>query len=197
MPALSATAVRLVASSADEERAEPVDRTLVERSLAGDEQAFRLLYRRHTPRVLRLVGRLTGGNAAESDDVMQEVWLRAMLGAPKLRWTAPFQTWLCGIAVRVYAESRRDRLRQQGEDGLAELASAEVDIGYDIDIDRALAELPEHYRAVFILHDIEGHTHEDIAEQLGIAPGTSKSNLHRARRQLRVLLKSHRPESTT
>jgi RNA polymerase sigma-70 factor (ECF subfamily) len=166
------------------------DRTLVAEALSGNEQSFRILYRRHTPRVLRLVQRLMGGAGAESDDVMQEVWLRAMLGAPKLRWTSPFQTWLCGIAVRVYAESVRQHLPNREAELPDDIAAPELDLAHNIDIDQAIAALPEHYRVVFVLHDVEGRTHHDIADQLGIAVGTSKANLHRARRQMRVLLRT-------
>jgi RNA polymerase sigma-70 factor (ECF subfamily) len=168
---------------------DPPDRTLVQGALDGSEQSFRLLYRRHTPRVLRLVRRLTGGDGDACDDVLQDVWLRAMLGAPKFQWNAPFQTWLCGIAVRAYAESVRHRMRRHETDLHDDVAAPELDIAHDIDIDRAIGELPEHYRAVFVLHDVEGHTHRDIARQLGIATGTSKAYLHHARRRLRALLR--------
>jgi RNA polymerase sigma factor (sigma-70 family) len=164
------------------------DKTLVDAALAGNEQSFRLLYRRHTPRVQRLLWRLTGG--ADCDDVMQEVWLRAMLGAPKFRWTSSLQTWLCGIAIRAYAESTRDRLQQHSAELHDDLAAPELDLLHAIDIDKAIAELPEHHRVVFVLHDIEGRTHQDIAEQIGMPVGTSKANLHRARRQMRVLLRT-------
>src|SRR5687768_14341709 len=107
MPATSAAQLVVEAPGYDH----VTDKTLVDDALAGNEHSFRLLYRRHTPRVLRLVWRLMGGASAECDDLMQEVWLRAMLGAPKFRWMSSFQTWLCGIAVRAYAESKRDRLQ--------------------------------------------------------------------------------------
>ena len=193
----TASALPQLAVHAADAPEEQSDRTLVAAALAGNEQSFRILYRRHTPRVLKLAQRLMGGASAECDDLMQEVWLRAMLGAPKLRWTSPFQTWLCGIAVRVYAESVRDRLQHRGSELHDDIAAPELDLAHDIDVDHAIAQLAEHHRAVFVLHDIEGRTHHDIAEQLGIAVGTSKSNLHRARRQMRVLLRTldrERPE---
>ena len=172
------------------------DRTLVRDAFAGDESAFRLLYRRHTPRVLSLVRRLTGGDGDACDDLLQDVWLRAMLGAPKFQWNSPFQTWLCGIAVRVYAESVRHRMRRHETDLHNDVAAPELDIGQDIDLDRAMAELPEHYRVVFVLHDVEGRTHHDIADHLGIATGTSKAYLHHARRKLRALLRTSGQEGS-
>lgn len=170
--------------------ADPPDRELVDASLAGSEAAFRQLYRRHTPRVLRLVSRLLGGAGAECDDILQDTWLRAMRGAETFRWTSAFSTWLCGIAVRVYAESVRNRVRSNEAELTDDIAAPEPDLGAAIDIDRALCELPEHHRVVFVLHDIEGRTHDDIARELGVAVGTSKAYLHHARRQLRVLLRT-------
>jgi RNA polymerase sigma-70 factor (ECF subfamily) len=129
--------------------------------------------------------------------VLQEVWLRAMLGARAFRWTSPFRTWLCGIAVRVYAESVRRRARRYEAELTDDIAAPELDLAHEIDLDRAIAELPEHHRAVFVLHDIEGRTHDDIAGQLGVAVGTSKAYLHHARRRMRVLLRTldrERPE---
>jgi RNA polymerase sigma-70 factor (ECF subfamily) len=88
-------------------------------------------------------------------------------------------------------------MRRQETELNDDVAAPELDIARDIDIDRAMAELPEHHRVVFVLHDVEGRTHHDIAEHLGIATGTSKAYLHHARRQLRALLRpsgQERPE---
>jgi RNA polymerase sigma-70 factor (ECF subfamily) len=188
MPGTS-TAPQLRIHLPDDDAQTP-DRVLVDEALGGNEQSFRVLYRRHTPRVLRLVQRLMGSQGAECDDLMQEVWLRAMVAAPRLRWTSPLQTWLCGIAVRVCAETVRERIRHREAELPDDVAAPELDLAHEIDIDHAMARLPEHYRVVFVLHDVEGRTHQDISEQLGVPIGTSKAYLHRARRQMRVLLRT-------
>jgi RNA polymerase sigma-70 factor (ECF subfamily) len=168
--------------------AELGDRELVDAALGGDEQAFRLLYRRHTPRLRKLVQRLCGTGGPESDDAVQEVWFRAMTGVQHFRWTSALQSWLCAIAVRVVSEATRAARKGTVLSLEHDVAAPHTDLASQIDIDGAIARVPVHYRLVFVLHDIEGHTHEEIARQLGIAVGTSKSNLHRARRMMRELL---------
>jgi RNA polymerase sigma-70 factor (ECF subfamily) len=167
---------------------EPDDRALVAAALAGDEDAFRILYRRHTPRLRKLVQRLCGSRGPESDDAVQEVWFRAMTGAAEFRWGSALQSWLCAIAVHVVSEATRAARRDTVLSLDHDVAGPHADLAAQIDIDAAIARVPEHYRVVFVLHDIEGHTHEEIAAQLGMAVGTSKSNLHRARRIMRGLL---------
>jgi RNA polymerase sigma-70 factor (ECF subfamily) len=168
----------------------PRDEDLVRDALAGDELAFRLLYRCHTPRVLGLVQRLLGRESSDADDVLQTVWLRAMHGVADFNWNSTLNTWLCGIAVRASLETLRavrGRTTVSLDDtGVAAAGSA--DIASRLDIDDAIAAVPQHYRVVFVLHDVEGFTHEEIAEQLAIPLGTSKANLHRARRLLRAKL---------
>lgn len=156
----------------------------------GDEHAFRELYRRHTPRLYQLVLRLLGGVEAEAEDVVQESWIRAAEGLRQFRWESQFPTWLTGIGLNLC----RDRMRRSAR--RAELIAAEPVVGAAaparmeerIDLERALGQLPAGYREVLILHDVEGFTHNEIGTRLGIAEGTSKSQLFFARKAMRRLL---------
>lgn len=157
----------------------------------GDEAAFRTLYRRHTPRLLRLMLRLMGEPTADADDAVQETWLRAVRALPRFRAESAFYTWLAGIGIRVAAELLRSRARWVAWEDAAEPAQEpRVGDGERLDLERALATLPDAQRVVIVLHDVEGYTHEEIAARLGVAPGTSKSHLFRARRALRARLSS-------
>ena len=166
------------------------DETLGAAVLRGDEAAFRELYRRHTPRVRMLVARLVDGVNADSDDVVQEAWIRAVRGLREFRWDAAFGTWLGAIGVRVCHEMFR-RQKRWGFIGseLPEHATvAPVHEHERIDLEAAIARLPDAYRAVLVLHDIEGMTHVEIGKRLEIPEGTSKSALSRARGMMRKYL---------
>ncbi len=169
-------------------RTDASDRHLAEEFLSGSEAAFRTLYRRHTPRVRGMVLRLLGRASDEVDDVVQESWLRACAALERFRWEAALSTWLCGIAVRVALEALRRGARWAEDEVLEFLPAAGPAPGDGIDVERALAELPPRQRAVLVLHDVEGYTHEEVAELLGIVPGTSKSQLAHAREALRGVL---------
>jgi RNA polymerase sigma-70 factor (ECF subfamily) len=166
------------------------DRTLADRIVRdGDEAAFRDLYRRHTPAVYQFVLRLAGGNEAEAEDVLQEAWLRAARGLGGFRWESAFRSWLTGIALNRVREMARKKKRSLVEvDGEWELPERAVDPGHRIDLERALELLPPGFRTVLVLHDVEGFTHQEIGERLGITDGTSNSQLHGARRAMRRLL---------
>lgn len=169
----------------------PADRALAEAIvLHRDETAFRELYRRHTPRLMQLVLRIVGGREADAEDVVQETWIRAVEKLDGFRWEAAFSTWLTGIGLNV----ARGLLRRQGrwelplEPGGPEAWRPPAPDGERIDLERAIATLPAGYRTVLVLHDVEGYTHEEIGERLGVSAGTSKSQLSHARRALRRLL---------
>lgn len=166
------------------------DRELADRViLKGDEAAFRILYRRHTPGAYRFLLRLTGGNVVDSEDLMQETWLAAVHGLAQFRWTAAFRTWLMGIALNQFRGMLRKRARNLIEmDEAWEGAVEEHEPGFRIDLERALQILPTGYRTILVLHDVEGMTHREIGEQLGISDGTCKSQLHEARKAMRRLL---------
>lgn len=180
----------------DEMEAEPVtavtDRQLAEAVLqAGEERAFRELYRRHTPRLLGFVGRLLGRSDAEAEDVAQETWLRACRTLDRFRWDSGFSTWLLGIGLNVARDTMRKNARSREID-IDDLPDppAPMNLPDDrIDLERSIAMLPNGYRVVLVLHDVEGMKHEEIAQKLGITIGTSKSQLSRARGVLRHLLR--------
>ncbi len=162
------------------------DADLIGRFLDGDEKAFRLLYDRHTPRLkmtlLRMLGRIDQG----VEDVVQETWLAGCRSMHTFRGEAKFSTWLTTIGVRVaIAELRRSHPASElNEEIAAHDARSHTDAG--LDVERALARLPDRDRLIVVLHDLEDLTHEQIGGLLGIAAGTSKATLSRARASLRA-----------
>jgi len=162
------------------------DRELAARFAARcDEPAFAELYRRHTPALLGLARRLAAGRGAEAEELVQEAWARAAAALPSFRWASSLRTWLCGFIVNVWRERRRSEGQPSTDPAAEEEDPRPLAPVERIDLERAVAGLPDGYRAAIVLHDIEGFTHEEIAEQLGVEPGTSKSQLSRARRALR------------
>jgi RNA polymerase sigma-70 factor (ECF subfamily) len=173
------------------DRRDVTDRELAARVLAGDELAFRLLYRRHTPRLFQLAVRLVGGDTTEAEDVVQDTWIKATEKLDTFRWEAAFGTWLGAISINLAREAarRHGRRREIAWDEHAEPpAVAPLERLEPVDLERAIAALPDGYRTVLVLHDVEGFTHEEIAAQLGVAAGTTKSQLFWARRAVRALL---------
>ncbi|HSJ13939.1 MAG TPA: RNA polymerase sigma factor [Longimicrobiales bacterium] len=155
----------------------------------GDEAAFLALYERHTPRIYQSVLRLSGYLEHEAEDVVQETWMQAVRGLREFRWEAQFSTWLTTIAVRCCSHRwRREGREVQLPEALAAASVPAAPFAGRIDLQQALARLPESNRAVLLLHDVEGYRHHEIAELLGIAVGTSKAQLFRARRQMRAWL---------
>lgn len=152
----------------------------------GDEAAFRALYRRHTPALYAFACRLMGGESPDVDDVIQDAWLRAVRALGDFGWRSSLRTWLSSIVLNCCRERWRERIEPTA-DGLDAVAST-GDLNLRLDLEAAVAALPPGYRAVLILHDVEGYTHDEIAERLGVQPGTSKSQLFHARRALRERL---------
>lgn len=183
-----------VATHGEALAAGPRDAELVEAvRVRGDEAAFRTLYRRHTPRLYQMVLRLLAGSEHDAEDVVQETWVKAATSLDRFRWDSAFATWLTGIGLN----QARDFLRRAGRrpvcDGdpdavLTQVRAAAARVAEQIDLDRAIALLPDGYRTVFVLHDVEGYPHAEIAARLEISEGTSKSQLFHARRTLRALL---------
>lgn len=164
---------------------------LVRRATAGDEAAFEGLYRRHVARIHSLVRRMTDTGVA--DEVTQDVFVRAWDKLGSFRGESAFGTWLYRLAVNVVLTRRRrqrsDRDWLMSDDAMLEtVRTRSVTPGIAMDLEQAIARLPEGARQVFLLHDVEGWTHEEIAGQLGMVPGTSKSQLSRARAALRRML---------
>jgi RNA polymerase sigma-70 factor, ECF subfamily len=174
--------------------AEPDDRRLAQRVASGDEDAFRRLYRRHTPALYRLALRLGGGDSLWAEELIQRAWVRAVEGLASFGWRSTFSTWLCGIVANCARESWREGERRRevawdeavAPDVVAEAAPNSAEDR--IDLERAIARLPEGCRQVFVLHDVEGFTHLEIGRLMGIEAGTSKSQLSHARRHLRAML---------
>lgn len=162
------------------------ERELARAFLAGDERAFRELYGRCTPALYRILFRLVAGRSDEAADLVQETWLRATRALPGFRWDSALSTWLVSIATNCLRE--RQRTTRTAIEPATEERSAVESHEHRIDLEQAIAALPDGYRDVFVLHDIEGYTHEEIAQLLAIEAGTSKSQLSRARRALRAAL---------
>ncbi|HEX6558611.1 MAG TPA: RNA polymerase sigma factor [Longimicrobiales bacterium] len=157
----------------------------------GDAQAFERLYRRHVARMHSLVRRMLSADVA--DEITQDIFVRAWQKLHLFRGEAAFGTWLHRLAINVVLGKRADYAKQRGrftEDELVfeHIATRGVMHEARMDFETALAKLPDGAREVFVLHDIEGYKHEEIAELLGVSAGTSKSQLHRARMTLRECL---------
>lgn len=156
---------------------------------SGDETAFRHLYRLHTPRLYGFASRLVG--ETEAEDVVQETWVRAVRKLDGFRWRSALSTWLVGIVHNLCRERLRRRSRHEARQADVPVPTQWVAAtgGLRLDLERAIALLPDGCRAVLLLHDVEGLTHQEIAQRLGIAAGTSKSQLSEGRRRLRAWLK--------
>src|SRR6186997_2186965 len=174
---------------------------LVDRCRQGELGAFEELYRQHAGRLFSLAVRMLG-NPADAEDMLQEIFLSAHRKLESFRGEAALGTWLYRLAMNQILDHVRSRAARTGQltDGLDDatvLADASghrlADRAIDrIDLERALAELPEGCRAAFVLHDIEGLEHREVSEVLGIAEGTSKSQVHKARLRLRGLLRERK-----
>jgi RNA polymerase sigma-70 factor (ECF subfamily) len=161
------------------------DLALVKRFLrTRGEDAFDALYEAHTPALYALAMRLTGGDHGEAEDLVQESWVRAVRALSSFRAEAALRSWLCGVLVNV----RRGRIKADWRTVDApdeEPVADNSDPDDALDLERAIGKLPEGARDVFVLHDVYGYTHREIAEMLSIVEGTSKSQLTRARAILR------------
>ncbi|MCS4232787.1 RNA polymerase sigma-70 factor (ECF subfamily) [Stenotrophomonas maltophilia] len=167
---------------------------VVRAAAAGDVAAYEQLYRRHAPRLFAVVWRLCGGQQARAEDALQEAFLQAWKALPAFRMDSSVATWLHRLAVNAALMELRAR-GNQAHDSLddADLDLPEMQVhdrcaGTERDLERVLATLPPRARAVLVLHDIEGWKHSEIAEQLQMAVGSSKAQLHRARGLLRARL---------
>ena len=169
------------------------DRELIGRVLAGDPGAERLLYDAHVDRVFRLVYRMAG-DFDRAQDWVQETFIRAFERLHQFRGESSLSTWLCSIAVSITLNGLRKVKRfREREVALEDAGSVGVtprDAEPDLKsrLHGAIEALPEGYRTVFVMHDVEGFTHEEIGHALGVQPGTSKAQLFRARARLREAL---------
>ena len=163
------------------------DDALLTAVAGGDEPSFRLLYRRYAGRVYAVARRIVGDRDS-ADEVAQEAWYRAVKGLARFRGESAFSTWLIGIAVRCALEAMRQRGAPLYPIEPDEMSSVPPRLDLRMDLEAALASLAPGYRAVLVLHDIEGYTHREIADLLAIDSGTAKSQLSRARRAMRARL---------
>lgn len=168
------------------------DLALVDRAAAGDVAAFEALYRRHVRRVHGVVWRLVGGVEARAEELVQEAFIKAWQALPGFRRDAAFGTWLHRLAVNTALMDLRSRSGAEAletdDSALEDMRAIGASRALGIDLERAVATLPPRARAVLVLYDVEGWKHEEIAIELGMAVGSSKAQLHRARGLLRRAL---------
>lgn len=167
------------------------DRVDAARAASGDVQAYERLYRAHLPRVYSLVRRMAG--AEHADELTQDAFVRAWQKLHLFRGDAAFGTWMHRLAVNVVLEwmrsRRHDKFQHHDPEAVFAVTSGLPDRpDAAMDVEAALEQLPPGAREIFVLHDVEGHRHAEIAEMLGISPGTSKAQLHRARMLMRRFL---------
>lgn len=168
---------------------------LVDRAIAGDVDAFEELYRKSVGRVHGLCLRMCG-NLSLAEELTQEAFVRAWQKLPSFRGDSAFSTWMHRLTVNVVLGHRRSAGRRQvretaaGEEWYSEGSVSRERPGVAMDLERAIAGLPNRARTVFVLHDVEGYKHSEIAQVAGMAVGTSKAQLSRARQLLRKALAS-------
>lgn len=169
----------------------------VEAARAGDTRAFEQLYRKYNGRLYALCWRLSGGDASVAEDILQDAFVRAWNKLDLFRGDSSFGTWMHRLTANVALSDRRIRLkrvtREQPLDAdIERTAMGAADVYQDLnnDLEQAIALLPERARTVLVLFDVEGYQHEEIAEITGMAVGSSKAQLHRARKLVRKALES-------
>lgn len=164
---------------------------LIERARAGDREAFASIYRAEAGRVYALALRLAGDGTA-AQELVQDVFIRAWERLETFRGDAALSSWLHRLTVNLFFQNRRAELRRlKRVEPRAELpaeAAVASKTGERMDLELAIGGLPTGAREVFVLHDVEGYQHDEIGRMIGIAIGTSKAQLHRARRLLRQAL---------
>lgn len=170
------------------------ERGVIERAQQRDVRAFEWLYRQHVHRVYALCLRMTA-NTSQAEDLTQHAFVTAWQKLPWFRGDSAFSSWVHRIAVNtVLAHQRAEQRRTSRVFGTDDPASLERPLvpagpGVRLDLEQAIAALPPQARAVFVLHDVEGWRHEEIAAELQVAVGTTKAQLHRARRLLQEALR--------
>ncbi len=168
------------------------EREDIEAATSGDRRAFERLYRTHGQRVFALCLRMCGERAL-AEELVQDVFVRAWQKLESFRGDAAFSTWLHRVAVNIVLSRRKQdgRVRDRtvaDDEAVHGVAARVVSVGDRLDLEAAIATLPTGARRIFVLHDVEGYTHEEIGELLGITSGGSKAQLHRARVLLREVL---------
>jgi RNA polymerase sigma-70 factor (ECF subfamily) len=171
------------------------EKELVQRAQNGDVKAFEHLYRGHVGRVFALCLRMSG-ETGRAEELTQDVFLRTWEKLRSFRGESAFSSWLHRLAVNLVLGEKRSRTGKMERISVADPAPQDREAARPskpwnrIDLEKAIASLPPGARTVFVLHDVEGYGHEEIAELTGMAPGTSKAQLHWARKALRERLGS-------
>jgi RNA polymerase sigma-70 factor (ECF subfamily) len=162
---------------------------IVRRAQTGDSVAFEQLYREHSPRIFALCLRLSGGTRDDATELMQDVFIRAWRSLASFRGDSAFSSWLHRLTVNAMLERARSDKRRESRvipdsDSMMAAFARSEQPDLTVDLERAIAALPDGARMAFVLHEIEGYQHAEIAAQLGVAEGTVKAQLHRARKLL-------------
>jgi len=180
----------------DEKDLFATEKRWVEKAQAGDRLAFEQLYRSHCGRIYALCWRMCGGDKALAEDMVQEAFIRAWNKLDLFRGESKFGTWLHRLSVNVVLSDRRTRVRRlQREREMVDevertlVGDRDVIAGLRKGLEAAIAGRRERTRTVLVLYDIEGYQHNEIAEMTGMAVGSSKAQLHRARKLVREVLK--------
>lgn len=165
---------------------------VVRRAQQGDVDAFGIVYRTHAPAIFTLCRRMVGDDSG-ARELLQDVFVRAWERLTSFRGESSLGTWLHRLGVNVVLEqlraSKRDAARMiDGDDDSFESRATADDLDARMDLDAALLRLPNGARIVFVLHDVEGYSHDEISAMTGIAAGTARAQLWRARRALMALL---------
>lgn len=155
--------------------------------LTRSETVFKHIYRKHTLSIYKMALNLTSKNMHAAEEIVQETWIRAVSNLNKFQWNSSFRTWLTGITINCSREYNRRNKSSIPFDQIEDFAVTPV-LETRLDISSALAKLPEGYREVLILHDLEGFKHREIGQLLDISEGTSKSQLFQARKAIQKLL---------
>ena len=186
-------------STTGEEKAATLE--CVRRAQAGDVNAFETLYREHSARIFALCLRLRAGDRGDATELMQDVFVRAWRRLETFRGDSAFSSWLHRLTVNTMLENARTERRRtarvlsMGDTSVLPGAAQSSSIDLRMEMEEAVASLPKGARIAFVLHDVEGYQHQEIAEQLSVSIGTVKAQLHRARRLLRDRLEGRDPGS--
>lgn len=171
---------------------ELTDQELVSEFLkTRDEEIFRKIFRRHTTALYLLALRLTGGAEADSQDLIQETWVRACYNLGNFRWKSALRTWLSGILINCFRDFSKNLSERNETNMPSEVSNNSFEQpNQTLYLEKIIKNLPLGYRQVLVLHDIEGYTHEEISRLLDINIGTSKSQLFHARKSVRKSLQA-------
>lgn len=168
------------------------DQDLVNRFLKSrSENDFKALYRKFSDRLYRIAFMLSKKDDQLAADILQETWITTIAKLSQFQWKSKLETWLTGILINKFREQiRKSGALSEPEDKVI-IENAHV----RMDLEKAILSLPQGYREILVMHDLEGFKHHEIAEALGISEGTSKSQLYQARKKMRTLIKDYQYEN--